>query len=1422
MSDGKIVIETGLDTAGIEKGISKISSLASTGLKTAAAAIGGVSTALMGAGGYAVKVGSDFESAMSKVEAISGATVSQMEALTKKAKEMGASTKFSATESAEAFQYMAMAGWDSAQMIDGIGGIMNLAAADGLDLATTSDIVTDALTAFGLAASDSTHFADVLATASSNANTNVSMLGESFKYVAPVAGAMKYSVEDVSKALGLMANASVKGSMAGTSLKTALSNLAAPTDKMQEAMDKYGISLTDSKGKMKSLDEVMLNLRESLGGLSEDEQTAAASTLFGKEAMAGMLAIVNASEKDYTKLSEAIANADETAQKMADTMNDNLQGKLTLAKSALEGLGIQFYETVQDDMKNAVEEGTGYIDQLSQAFTNGGLEAAVDEAGDIVADLATKIAQSAPSMVNASANLIQAFIKGLIKNRKQLKAASQDIVDAVCDGLIKLLPKKMQEPAKKALDSLERTFKSGTKNILNISKSTLELLGKLFGKLADNMDTVLPVVVSLTTGFKAFKTVSGPVDTVVSVFQKLRSVSSETGLAMSALNAVMNANPAVLIAGGISLLVAALASHIITAGRADEAQDAFNRRMDELGASIEKTRNDLDGLKESMSNTSTSIEASTAPIEKLREKLGEAFDSTGKVKDGCEDMADYILSELNSAMGTEYSLTADGFIQNNEGVKQSLDEVNKSIDEYVCSLKRKSLSEATSNQYTDAIQKQSEATAELNDAQKEYNNALSDYAKAVKDYMDNNNLDGLEKARKNLENTQEKLTESSKAAAEASVEVQGLDAVMSKLAEGTPESVQEALDMYAQIPVQADTAADSIVASQSVIKQALNSMDYAKATEGFRLAVMQIEESGGRIPESLRDTITAALSKFDHMGTEGKEKMTVAMGKMMEGMSEQIPAFEGAAQMTSEEIIESFQKYLKDSGALEGTGNEAMFSLAEGVEEGKSQAVTAAEGAAEETGNAVEQKLDEKKPEIAESAEETIGSGISDGANSADTTSVPTQKTKEAADSVKNTLEEGKEQIAQASAESAEQINSGYENADLTSVPASAGNESVQALINALTVLNESVQHASTAIGTSATMGLFAANMPGSFAGQGSSAVANLASSIAAGSGAGAKAASDAGAAAGSGIANSGIGAAFQGAGSNAGSLLGASISGSQASIAAATSSLGIASANALKGVNLSSGFQTQAKLAVTQFCNAIRLQTSTAINVSRALGTSVIRALTSCNLQSSAQTQGRLFGSSLSSGIKSQNSAVSSAASSIGNTAKSALNGYANSGYGIGVQFSAGLANGIRAGQYGVAAAAAAVANAAAQSAKANLQIHSPSRVGDYIGKMFDKGIETGTLRNVLGIERAVESVTDKMKINPAELLYSMRDAIESNIDRISARYHTENMPARSKYGETPEKTEVKQEVNIYQPVKSPIETAREIKRVGRELAFG
>ena len=336
-----------------------------TALETAA---GGAAVAL---GTQAVKAGASFEAEMSKVSAISGSTGDDLKALTDKAKEMGKKTKFSATESAEAFEYMAMAGWKTDDMLNGIEGIMNLAAASGEDLATTSDIVTDALTAFGLSASDSAEFSDVLAAASSNANTNVSMMGDTFKYVAPVAGALGYSVQDTAIAVGLMANSGIKASQAGTSLRAILSRLAKPTDQVQTAMNELGISLTDSNGNMKSMRQVMEDMRNGFSSLTKDQQANYAATIGGQEAMSGLLAIVNASEEDFNKLTTAIDNSSGTCQGMADTMLQNLSGQFTILKSQIEGINVNVFEQMEPGLMTIVDwaqQAATAVDGMVTAF----------------------------------------------------------------------------------------------------------------------------------------------------------------------------------------------------------------------------------------------------------------------------------------------------------------------------------------------------------------------------------------------------------------------------------------------------------------------------------------------------------------------------------------------------------------------------------------------------------------------------------------------------------------------------------------------------------------------------------------------------------------------------------------------------------------------------------------------------------------------------------------------------------------------------------------------------------------------------------------------------------------------------------------------------------------------------------------------
>lgn len=303
-----------------------------------------------------LEAGMSFEQGMAQVQAVSGASAEDMELLTEKAKEMGESTKFSASESAEAFNYMAMAGWKTEDMLDGISGIMSLAAASGSDLATTSDIVTDALTAMGYQAGDAGRLADVMAAASSNANTNVEMMGQTFQYAAPLVGAMGYNMEDTAKAIGLMANAGIKGTKAGTALRSMLSRLSAPPKECAEAMDELGITLTDSEGNMKSLDQVMLDLRDAFNGMSETEQTANAKAIAGQEAMSGLLAIVNAAPADYQKLTKAVQESEGAAASMADTMNDTVEGQLTLLKSQIEGIEIQIYEKLTPALREGLDK----------------------------------------------------------------------------------------------------------------------------------------------------------------------------------------------------------------------------------------------------------------------------------------------------------------------------------------------------------------------------------------------------------------------------------------------------------------------------------------------------------------------------------------------------------------------------------------------------------------------------------------------------------------------------------------------------------------------------------------------------------------------------------------------------------------------------------------------------------------------------------------------------------------------------------------------------------------------------------------------------------------------------------------------------------------------------------------------------------
>lgn len=493
--DGTLKFDTSIDSKGFQSGIDGIGSIAEKGLKATGAILAGTATAIGAIGAASVKVGSDFEASMSKVAAISGATGDDLKALTDKAKEMGATTKFSASESADALQYMAMAGWKTDDMLNGLEGIMNLAAASGEDLATTSDIVTDALTAFGLSAEDSTHFADVLAQASSNANTNVGMMGETFKYVAPVAGALGYTAEDTALAIGLMANSGIKASQAGTSLRSIMSRMAKPTKEVQGAMDKLKVSLTDSNGNMKSLNEVMGDLRKGFAGLSEAEAAEMAAALGGQEAMSGLLAIVNASDDDFDKLSDAIYSCDGAAKRMADTMNDNLQGQITILKSGLEGLGISLYENMEAPLKEVVKEAQNMVQQLQDAFNNGGLDSLVTKAGEVMAQIVTEVAQAAPKLIGTAENLVGSFIQGIVDHKSEFASAGATMVAE--------LVRAIMDVAGDMWSAGIYLFTEFLQAMTDHSEEMGQSFGEMISKIGEAVQTNLPLIIQAAKDFVA-------------------------------------------------------------------------------------------------------------------------------------------------------------------------------------------------------------------------------------------------------------------------------------------------------------------------------------------------------------------------------------------------------------------------------------------------------------------------------------------------------------------------------------------------------------------------------------------------------------------------------------------------------------------------------------------------------------------------------------------------------------------------------------------------------------------------------------------------------------------------------------------------------------------------------------------------------
>lgn len=440
----KAINEADKSTEQFQKNTSSLGSKLAGGLKTglsvSAKAIAVVSGALGTASVAAIKVGSDFEAQMSRVQAISGATGKELEELRNQAIQLGADTSFSASEAAQGMENLAAAGFTTSEIMNAMPGLLDLAAAAGEDLAASSDIAASTIRGFGLAASDASHVADVLAENANRTNSSVAETGEAMKYIAPLARAAGISMEETAAAIGIMANAGIQGSQAGTTLRGALSRLSKPTDDMVGVMEQLGISFYDSEGKMKSLSDQVGMLRTAMQGMTDEQKNNVLVTLYGQESLSGMLALINEGQGSLTQLTESFRECDGAAQQAATTMQDNLQGAIEQMKGSLETLGIVLYDSVSEPLKNLAQQATDAINQLTTAFQENGMPGFISVGGQVISNILLGIAQMLPSLLENAILIIQQIVASLNENMPQLVIAGGQILLTLISGMATLLP----------------------------------------------------------------------------------------------------------------------------------------------------------------------------------------------------------------------------------------------------------------------------------------------------------------------------------------------------------------------------------------------------------------------------------------------------------------------------------------------------------------------------------------------------------------------------------------------------------------------------------------------------------------------------------------------------------------------------------------------------------------------------------------------------------------------------------------------------------------------------------------------------------------------------------------------------------------------------------------------------------------------
>lgn len=1333
MADGKVVIETDLDSSGIEKGLSKLGSITAKGMKAATVAITGTAAALGGVAAAAIKVGSDFESQMSRVKAISGATGEEFEQLKAQAMQLGADTSFSASQAAEGMENLAAAGFTTSEIMNAMPGLLNLAAASGEDLASSSDIAASTLRGFGLAASDAAHVADVLAANANRTNSSVADTGEAMKYVAPLARAAGLSLEETAAAIGIMANAGIQGSQAGTSLRGALSRLSKPTDDMTAAMEELGISFYDSNGKMKSLTEQVGMLRQATEGMTDEQKNNYLVTLYGQEALSGMLALINEGEGSLGELTKAYRSCDGEAQKAAETMQDNLSGALEQLGGSAETLGLAFYNSVADNLKNAAKTATESINNITDSFNNGGLNEAIQTAGDEFANLAVEAASHAPEMVDTVVDFIEAFASGIALNKGRILGAAGEMAESMASGLAELLPSKLQEPVEDAIDAVAESLSDGglreagetavdtLSNVVdavgNLADKALPPLTKALDFAGENLDLIAASATAAFTAFKGYKVVNETTSILkkgvktwktasaaVDAYYAAQLLAMESGVATNATltagqavvgmftgkvnlatkaqtlwNVAMKANPIGLVISAVAALAAGLGVYALTQKEAESATDKANKKLAEQAEAIRETQ-------AARQDEVAGIQTQFGYYQQLWDELQGIVDQNGKIKEGYEERAAFITSTLSEALGVE--------IETTDGVIQKYGELTQSIDQVIQKKKAEAILSAYEDDYTTAIKNQTQAA-------KEVSRTFDDYSEALR---------ASEEATRKLEDATASMTTEQAA---GSFEIMRLQQAQME-ADAELLEAEKAFD-------NAKTASNEYLTTISNYEAAMGAVE--SGSENAALSVLALandmKRAGEASEEALKEQAESFLQSYDDMRAAAAEKGSGVTNEMVTQ----------ARIMWLMAQIEYEKGSTNNIASIEAYQNEINQLL------GNSGNPEAAAQEAKETTEAATNALQEGKEPVKQAAKDTIEGGVSEGAAEADTSTVPAQKGKEAADSTANSVNSGKTAINEAAKSAVNEINTGASTTDTTTVPSSKGSEATQSLIDALHANSNAVLTAAASLGGQIPQGLNGMDML----------------------------------------------SATAGFGNNVGFGLSSSLSGQAPVVQAAASGLENAALSGLSSANVSGQAQAMGSQIANALANGIVGGSGSVNAAASTLGGNAAVALSNVKLSEKGKQEGKKLGDGLKSGIDSGKKNVESSSKSLGDGAVSGLKGVGmkSEAYDQGLNFSYGLANGISAGSSAAISAAIAVASSALAAAKRELDERSPSKKTREFGQFFSKGLALGIKDEEKSVVKSSRNISNAAleSIDLSAVSARMREVMAFNASRVANRPATSVM---------------------------------------------